>query len=210
MRIIVTLAILLFTRTAAADDDAAIAAEHAKRARANAIAGHIDDAIREFDLALRSDPLPKYAYNKAQLKRRRAETNADRIEDMRGAVDDYMRYLSLDPKAPDRHEIEGYIAELRAMIESAEAARRDTKVAPAEPPAKAVASEEDPKIARARSLVGVVGAEQPPPKRSRKGTWIAVGVVAGVVVAGTAIGLGVGLSQGVEIPHSTLGNQVFQ
>lgn len=204
--------LLLVTPAIARADNTTVAEEHARIGRANAAAGNLDQAIVEFDLAARSNPLPKYFYNKAELERRRAVTNANRLEDMRRSVDDFTRYLALLPKASDRKDVEGIIDGLRARIESAEATARDTSLHPVLEPASPVAARvgEDPKAEPqdGRAVPIVPGKEpqntpEPEKKKSRTWVWVLVGVGA-AVLAGTAIGVGVGLSQS-DAPAASYG-----
>src|SRR5688572_28095924 len=125
MRKIVLLATLLLPLPAfAAATNESVAKEHSARAKALIIVGDLRGAIKEFDLAFRANPKPNYLYNIAELHRRLGEAGA--INEMRSAADFFQRYLDAYPNAEDRAQVEARIAELRARIESAEAAARDT------------------------------------------------------------------------------------
>ena len=212
-KMVVLAALLVALPSVARADNDAVAEEHARVAKANVVAGHLEEAIVEFDLAFHANPLPKYLFNKAVLERRKADANAGRVEDMRRSRDDFSRYLSLQPNAPDRRQVEAIIDGLRARIESAEAAARDTSVRPPVEPAPPVAARigEDPKSdpsgERAQPLVFPATEKEKPVPRKRTGVWVAVGVVVGVAAIGLGVGLGVGLSHGDHPPTSMLGDQ---
>jgi tetratricopeptide (TPR) repeat protein len=154
--------VLLFVAAAARADDPeriAVARQHFQMGRELYLKGRFDDAASEFEVGYRFQPQPLFLYNIAQSARR-----AGRVDK---AIDQYRRYLAADPNAPERAEVERYLAELEHL----RAASTPPPTAPAPAPA--------------------------PHARSRRGLWIGLGVgAAAVVVAGVATGLALGLTRG--------------
>ena len=201
------IAILLLLPLSAHANDAALGEEHAAMAKAHITTGKLDEAIKEYELAYRANPLPKYIYNIGELHRRLAEAGV--VEEMRKSRDFFMRYLDV-PGASDRKFVEARVVELRAKIESAEAAARDTSARTAEPPpASKVFVEDAPRGVEVPSEALTFPqpeTSRPAPHRPRLRAWqwVLIGSAA-AVVAGTAVGLGVGLSQRAGSPDATLG-----
>jgi tetratricopeptide (TPR) repeat protein len=93
--------------SAQADDpDTQASQRHLERGRALSDEGRYDDAIAEFDLALKLKPLPELLFNIARTEERR--------ENWAAAADAYEKYLQELPGAPDAAELQKRIGVLRA------------------------------------------------------------------------------------------------
>src|SRR2546428_12885444 len=119
MRAALFLLALFFVGSVAHANDERLSRQHFERGLALAKLGEHRAAIKEFELAFQANPRPSILYNLAHEPRILAEAGA--VDEMRTAVDFYQRYLDAMPNAPDRQQVERYIAELKARIETAEA-----------------------------------------------------------------------------------------
>lgn len=161
------------------------------------------EALVEFSAANETSPreIPELYFNIAQCHRNLGQP--------RQAAAALERYLTLKPDARDRREVRALIARLRV---TPPLERGEPEPAPPEPspPAIAPASASappspspsiDPPIEPAPvepvALPAPVLAPRPeaapPPRKSRKALWIAIGVAGGVIAAGLGLGLGLGL-----------------
>src|SRR5262245_66336072 len=104
--ILAFLLILSCARTALGQDEKTERARiHLKAAIAYYDEARYDDAAREMEAAYALKPLPDLQYNLAQCYER-----LGRYNDAAGA---YQRYLTANPRAPDRKLVETRIAKLR-------------------------------------------------------------------------------------------------
>jgi hypothetical protein len=105
-----------------------LAKTHYQLGRAHLERGEFADAIREFETGYKLKPLPLFIYNIAQVERVAGQTQK--------ALEDYERYLNAEPRAPDRAEVERWIALLRQRLQEAPT--------PANPAPPATAAEPNP------------------------------------------------------------------
>jgi hypothetical protein len=84
---------------------------HYRTGRAHLERGEFAEAILEFETGYKLKPLPLFIYNIAQVERVAGETQK--------AIADYERYLKAEPHAPERAEVEGWIALLRQRLQEA-------------------------------------------------------------------------------------------
>src|SRR5690242_10764538 len=126
MRHLAVIAVLVLLPSMASGNDEAVSRQHFERGKALVRLGDHRAAIREFELAYEANPRPSILYNLAHEHQVLAESGA--VEEMRKAVDFYNKYLESQPKAPDRRDVEGYVVDLKARIESAEAKARELPV----------------------------------------------------------------------------------
>jgi tetratricopeptide (TPR) repeat protein len=184
--------------------------------------GEFQQALEQFKAAYLEKAEPLFLFDIGQCYRRMGNHEK--------ALEAYRSYLREAPGAKNRAAVEKFIVDAEAAL--AEDRRRAAQppiavqppqgpVAPepaATPEAKPLESappvESRPLETREVPAAALPAANAPataqPERRSRKGLWIALGVVGGVVVAGVAIGLGVGLTSGnttvqEAVPMSTLG-----
>jgi hypothetical protein len=222
------LAALLLPRAALAIDEAA-ARLHFERATQAFTKGHYDDAVREYLLAYRATNDSSLLFNVAQSHRLAGHHSA--------AVQYYRMYLQNTPDAPDKKEVEKYIAEMEAKLDKsrgqsesiAERRKPPSKVAsttpkprevpppveptpvkPAPPPEEAVLPPSPPPPAAAPIAPGPVVTsleEGPPPGR---GKLIAGGVTLGIGVALAATGIAFGALAKEQSDDLTNANRAMQ
>jgi tetratricopeptide (TPR) repeat protein len=84
---------------------------HYQAGRAHLERGEFAEAIREFETGYKIKPLPLFLYNIAQVERVAGQTQR--------ALEDYERYLKAEPSAPDRADVERWIALLRQSLREA-------------------------------------------------------------------------------------------
>jgi hypothetical protein len=84
---------------------------HYQTGRAHLERGEFADAIREFETGYKLQPLPLFIYNIAQVERVAGQTQK--------ALEDYERYLKAEPHAPERADVERWIALLRQSLQGA-------------------------------------------------------------------------------------------
>ena len=195
------LALLASLGGSARAEDLALAQQHDRMARAEVTAGHIDGAIREFDLAFKAAPNPKYLFNKALLAERLATGGS--MPWMRAALAAFQQYVEAAPSAADRKAVEGRIVELRARLESAERLVREPGLGPDDSPGfidqRSAATPSQP------SIIVVPPPELPVARPSRKRLWIGLGVGA-VIICGGIVGLAVGFTRPAGDPSTSLGS----
>jgi tetratricopeptide (TPR) repeat protein len=178
-----------------------LAKEHFALGRAHYERGELDAAIREFELGYKLKPLPTLLFNIAQVARVSGQ-NAK-------ALDAYERYLKLDPRAPERADVEHWIAVLRKKVDrSALASSRTGARTPAPAPAPTVEPVPAPEPARpaeaaAQALIAPPPPPAPPPK-NRRTLWIVLGTVGGALVLGGVVtGIVLGTRGGSDQPSNT-------
>lgn len=135
-----------------------------------------DDAIAQYQAGYQAVPQPVFLFNIAQAYRL-----SNRAEQ---ALEFYQRYLTEDPAAKNREEVEGRIASLKELLDQLHPKLE------IEQPAQQVASEPPP-TGEMLALAVVAPPPPPPPPKKRKLWPIVVGAVGGAVVLGVAVGLGV-------------------
>jgi hypothetical protein len=171
-----------------------------------------DAAIEEWQNGFRAKPVPQFLYNIAQAYR--LSKRYDK------ALSYYQKYLRMDPKAPNKAEVDRHVTQLTALIEQ----EKKTQVAPpvmpiavkpkAEPgatqpkpgepgaPTEPGTNPQPPPVAvtpqppaQAPPIVEVKKEpEKPTPITKKKWFWPVVGAGAAVVVAVVVIGVVVGTS----------------
>jgi tetratricopeptide (TPR) repeat protein len=151
-------------------------------------------AMHEFELGYQLKPLPLFLYN------------IGRVAQVAGlyerSLEAFQQYLNRFPRAPECREVRWWVATLRQRVAeervtAPEPPPAPEPEAPAPPPAAAPAPApagtvvvlhpfSDPDSGNNTSLTA-----NPNPKPRRRGLWIALGTVGGVLVAGGAVALGV-------------------
>lgn len=164
--------------------------------KAEQAAGHLDEAIRNYELAFQTAPLPGILYflGKAWQAKGNKQT----------ALKEYRRYLALDPNGQVAGDARLAVAELERQIQAeqeqervaaaVEAAKQASKAPDLVPPVKTI----DP------VPPAVMDAAATTPLHKKWWLWTSV---AGVVVVGGAVGAGVALggSRDAAIPMTDLG-----
>lgn len=148
-----------------------------------------DKAIEHFDIGYRLIPQPVFLYNIAQ---------AHRLSDRpQKAIEYYRRYLAESPDAKNRAEVDERIATLQKQLDEqeraralAEAARLNEEPAPA--PLSIPLTEEELRVRRKDASA------------KRRGLAIALGVLGGAAIVGTAVGLGVYFGTAPKTPPTTI------
>ncbi len=191
--------ILVFALVGAARaDDRALAREHFQKGSKAFALGAYDEAIAEYSAAYRAKDDPALLYNIAQAHRL-ATHAAD-------ALRFYKMYLSLLPKAPNRDEVEGKIAELQKLVD------QQKKTATAMPPDSVKQPSEtsriEPPPEKPPAPIAVNPAPPAPPAPERaavvdlhpgRAKKIAGVTVAGVGVAALVVGIALGaVAKGYE------------
>src|SRR6476620_9664076 len=120
------------------DDRAAQAKQHYESGMARFQLGEWDAAIAECQAGFRIKPVPQFLYNIAQAYRlsKRWEKS----------LNFYQKYLRMEPKAPNRADVERHIAQLNKLIaeQGRTATAPPTEAAPAPAPAPKPAQVEAP------------------------------------------------------------------
>jgi tetratricopeptide (TPR) repeat protein len=190
---LVVTALLAGTARAQVSTEGLSAAELEQRSRAHfgLARSHLElkeyeAAIREFEIGYQYKPLPLFLYNIAQVAVLEGKRSM--------ALEYFQKYLTANPRAPEKAEVTRRIAELQKSL----AAEPE---APGEPPTATASgagtsgasatpdSSATPTPAPSPALTAVANAPPPPKKKSNK-AWIAVGVVGGVLVIGAAVAIG--------------------
>jgi iron complex outermembrane receptor protein len=156
-----------------------------------------DEAIREFETGYQLKPLPLFLYNIGQVARV-AGNNAK-------ALDAFERYLQAEPKAPDRAEVERWIASLREAVNKEKAAAPSSALPPPTvPPPSATLTPSAPDATAAPAaavLAPAPAATDAPRPRSRKTLWIVLGTVGGaLVIGGVATAIALSVHPGNDLP----------
>jgi tetratricopeptide (TPR) repeat protein len=175
------LALLLLSQVARADDDARA---HFKRGTTYYALGKYSEAAVEYEKAYELHPDPALLYNSAQANR--LAGNKQR------ALTLYQNFLRLYSDKDPRGDVQRFIRDLTAAIES------DRKAASIPPP------KPEPKPVPA--IITPIVEKKPEEKKVKPWVWGVVGAAAVVVVGvSLGVGLGVGLS-GTKNPTPSLGS----
>ncbi len=115
VRIMIAIALLHLALPAQADDSsggagAARAKVRFELGRSHYRLGEYEQAIHEFEEGYKLSPQPLFLYNIAQ--------SARRIGQLPKALEFYRKFLAIDPKAPERREVEQHIAEIEEAIKA--------------------------------------------------------------------------------------------
>jgi hypothetical protein len=113
---------LAHAQTPPASDDAAKARGHYDRGMGHFQLEEWDAAIEEWKEGFRIKPVPEFLYNIAQAYRLSKRNEQ--------AVGFYQKYLRLEPKAPNKAEVERHIAQLSKIIDAQAKAQSAPPVAP--------------------------------------------------------------------------------
>ncbi|MBI5494089.1 MAG: PEGA domain-containing protein [Deltaproteobacteria bacterium] len=84
------------------------AAEHLRKGRELYQASRYADALKELQAAFELVPSATLVYNMAKTR--------ERLGDLRGALGDYRRYLEMEPRAPDRSDVDFVIKALEKKL----------------------------------------------------------------------------------------------
>ncbi len=171
-----------------------------------------DQAIVEWEAGFRTQPVPEFLYNIAQAYRLSKQ--------LEKALSFYQKYLRMEPKAPNRVEVERHIASLTKVIDeqkravgappsqplsgqATEARPTDLHAASQQPEQRAPVTESavNPQpvapapvtAAQPVAVTPVIVEAAPPPKsRIHPWVWAVVGVGAALVVGAVVAGVVVG------------------
>jgi hypothetical protein len=175
------------TRRAAATPSETVSAKaHFAAGRAYANRQRYADAMHEFELGYRLKPSPLFLYNIGVVAREANEPAR--------AVDAFEAYLRASPQAPDRAEVQRWVASLRETVERerpptpprAEPPPATSAPAPAAVPltsAPAPAASA-PAPASGASPEALTSGPPPEKRKSRRALWITLGVVGGALIIG--------------------------
>jgi tetratricopeptide (TPR) repeat protein len=149
-------------------------------------------AVKEFQAAYAIKPKPRLLFNIGQSYRSLGNAHE--------ALRFYLLYQAMEsnPKPGLKAELEGYIAQMKSIVDQAERARRVEELAAAAPPPRPVIVS-DPVVAPAP----IVSSEATPPRKpSRAWIWgVAGGALTVVVVVGLAVGLTRESPYGGDVRH---------
>jgi iron complex outermembrane receptor protein len=193
-RTAVALLLLTSISHAAEDDRPRLAAQKFESGMAHYHLQEWDEAIAAWQAGFRIKPAPEFLYNIAQAYR--LSKRADK------ALQYYETYLRMEPKAPNRADIEKHMAALRKLITQQQTTANlpptdpkpsppsfpEVKPEPAPPPPP------PPKVETPKPAEPLVVQQAPPPKPKSR-AWIygvaagAVAVVTGAVALGVALGV---------------------
>lgn len=180
-------------REAAAEEPSAEAKTLARRSFEKGMGYYqrdqFDKAIEHFDIGYRLIPQPVFLYNIAQAHRLSSRPQK--------ALEFYRRYLVESPDAKNKAEVDERIAALEKQLAEQERARaleEAAKLSEEPPPAPLLVplSEEELRVKRKDA-----------PNRKRT-LAIALGVIGGAAVVGTAIGLGIYFGTAPKQPTTTI------
>jgi iron complex outermembrane receptor protein len=122
MRLVIAMGMLLASAVVHAQDEAAQAKNLYEKGMAHYQLEEWDAAIEKWEAGFRLRPVPEFLYNIAQAHRL-----AKRFEK---SVSFYRKYLNMNPKAPNRAEVERHIASLNKAIEEQKRASGSPPTAP--------------------------------------------------------------------------------
>jgi tetratricopeptide (TPR) repeat protein len=183
------------------DDRAAQAKQHYETGMAHFQLEEWDKAIEEWEAGFRAKPVPQFLYNIAQAYRlsKRPEK----------ALAFYQKYLHMDPKAPNKAEVDRHIASLTKVVaeqqKTASAPPTEPMPKPAEttpvkpPPAVVVTPPAASTAAPAPEATHAdltASAPQKTPITKKAWFWGVIAGVGVVVVAGVVVGVVLGTSSG--------------
>ncbi|HXU00115.1 MAG TPA: tetratricopeptide repeat protein [Polyangia bacterium] len=158
------------------------AKEHVHKATEALSAGRYDEATTEFEAGYAIVPLPAFVLNMGHAQRQAGN--------LARAREYYQKFLRLEPKSPERANVEKIIAEIDASAASTPSPRP-----PAPTPAggSATAPTTPPVVGEDSEIPGdlKLTAREPPEKQNESGPafyrqWWFWGTVAGAIVAGAA------------------------
>jgi len=178
-----------------ATDQSSRAKAHFDLGRTHFTLGEFEAAAKEFEQAYQYEPAPLLLYNAGQSWRR-----ADQPEK---ALAYYRKYMETAPNAPERAEVEQYIAGLRERIEKHPAQPVETAAEPSTPSTPPVAPAQPPPWS---SSARAEKPSAPPAKRKVKTAWIVTACLGGAILAAGAITLGILVPQANDPAPSTLGS----
>jgi tetratricopeptide (TPR) repeat protein len=149
--------------------------------------GQYLNAAEAFEKGFELQPKPLFLYNAAQAYRKAGAATA--------ALEKYRRFLELDPKAPERAEVQGYIRELEQVAPQPRPPAARPAAAPPPP-------ELDAPSPQALAPAPIVP-ESPrsPAPRHHRWLWVTIGLAA---AGGLAAALA--LTQAHGVPDTDLGN----
>jgi hypothetical protein len=147
-----------------------------------------DAAIKEFEAAYAIKPRPRLLFNIGQAHRN--------LGNARAALHYYLLYQALEnaPKPGLKSELEGYIAQMKSIVDQAERARRAEDHDVDEP---AVSPPPPPPPPPPATTAALTFTPAPPPKPVYRRAWfwgVVGGAAAVVLVTGLAVGLTVNQS----------------
>ena len=172
--VVPVLALFLAARPAAAEDaETKTAKRHFAKGKKLFALGRFEEALDHYEKAYDAKPIPAFLFNIAQCHRN--------LGDLDKAIFSYRRYLTEDPEAEDREEVEQQIADLEEERDRRNAAKLT------EPP---------PEVRKPKGSA----------KKPIYARWWFWGGVAAVAGAGAGTYL---LTRGGDAPPTDLGNVVF-
>jgi tetratricopeptide (TPR) repeat protein len=144
--------------------------------------GKFPEALASYQAAYEAKPLPGFLFNIAQCYRNMGDYERARFF--------FRRYLTLDPRTPNRRRVEALIEEMGRLVpqQPAEPAASAEAAPPPAPPAvepPAAPAAPLPPVAAAEAPVVVAPAPAPEPRPLWRRWWF--WAAAGVVVAGAAV-----------------------
>lgn len=176
-----------------------------KRAELNFNLSRFAEALADYQAAYQAKPLPGFLFNIAQCYRNMAQFERARFF--------YRRYLVLDPRTSNRHQVEDLIAEMTRQLEKQEAANAATASAttpppaapePAVPPAAITTAPAPASSAADSGQVPLLTAQSTPPPASTpvyKRWWFWTGI--GAVIVGGAVTAFI-LTRDDNVPNGSL------
>jgi tetratricopeptide (TPR) repeat protein len=190
--------LILATATIAHAEDRARARRAFAEGRQHFDLGEYEQALESFKTAYRNYEEPTFLFNIAQCQRQ--------LGNKEEAVAFYRKYLSKQPAAPNRADVQSNIDKLNAAI----AAEREAKTAKTAPPPP----EPEPRPIPDRTLGGdsgqvVARAGQPERTPLTKKWWLWAGIGGAVVAVALGVGLGVGLQPHDRTATTDFGNVRF-
>jgi tetratricopeptide (TPR) repeat protein len=157
---------------------------HFELARAHLDLREYDAAIKEFDIGYQYKPLPLFLYNIAQVAVLEGKRSM--------ALEYFQKYLSANPRAPEKAEVTRKIAELqRSLAADPEPPSKPDEPMPGGSAGNAATTGTGTGASAAATSSAAMVSEPAPPKRKSNKAWIAIGVVGGLLVIGGAVAIGV-------------------
>lgn len=188
LRLIVLAALCFFGGIAHADDKK-LAQTHFEQGMKLYNLADYSGAEQEFRAGYLASPDPVFLFNIGQCARLRKSFDE--------ALTFYRNYLRVRPDAPNRADVEGFIADVEKQLDNRIANKTPTAVAPLS----------GQNVRKTVPIVPETPSPEPAeaqPQKKKTWLWVTLGV-AGAVVAGVGVGLGVGLTRGDGFPHTTYG-----
>ena len=192
----VVLALALFCGSAVADENEAKSLF--TRGRTAYALGRFSEAAELFEKAFELKQDPAILYNAAQAHRLAG--------DKKKALVLYQNYLRLFGEQANGSEVERRITELKAAIETENAAKTNPPTGLLTDKNDATPSAPAAEVAPPPASAAVVVTQAAPPERKPRRAWVWGVVAGGVVLVGGAIALGVVLGTAKSGPAITLGS----